>query len=317
MQMRIPFFGKRRKGKCRTLESNFRSYSRTKTSSRQPIKIKKRGINGQKRPSKYSKVFFVIKIIAVISIIVVLAYLSLFTKAFEIRNIGVDGKLSTQETQNEIVDYLDDYLGQNLLLFHNDKHKIILENMYPHFKEIKINKKIFHTLQVRIEKYDDKANIQINRPDGTKQFYIANELGLISQIGISSETLPTIIMDVTDTDLELSIEAESQIGLHQEIINRDTLNKLIESKNDFEGKFNMQVLEVIYLKRARELHFFTERYFYVWIDIGQDIDLQLSKLKKAMTSINIYDAPIEYIDLRISGQNGEKVIYKLTEQIEN
>jgi len=36
-----------------------------------------------------------------------------------------------------------------------------------------------------------------------------------------------------------------------------------------------------------------------------------------MTTINIYDAPIEYIDLRISGQNGEKVIYKLSEQEES
>lgn len=101
--------------------------------------------------------------------------------------------------------------------------------------------------------------------------------------------------------------------INEELIDQETLKVLLETTESFEGKFDMEVMEIYYLKRARELHLFTERYFFVWIDLTQDVPLQLAKLKKALTEINIYEAPLEYIDLRISGQNGEKVIYKLTE----
>lgn len=148
--------------------------------------------------------------------------------------------------------------------------------------------------------------------DGSKQFYIVNELGYIASVGITNETLPTIVMDVTGTDIPLP-ESEDSPKVNEELVPQETLETLLEAKTDFEGKFDMQIMEVHYLKRARELHFFTERYFYVWIDLTQSVDLQLAKLKKAMSQINIYDDPLDYIDLRISGQNGEKVIYKTSE----
>jgi hypothetical protein len=68
------------------------------------------------------------------------------------------------------------------------------------------------------------------------------------------------------------------------------------------------------LKQARELHLLTERHFTVWLDLTQDLNIQLTKLKKSLgNTFNIYEMPLDYIDLRISGQNGEKVIYKLSE----
>jgi hypothetical protein len=119
-------------------------------------------------------------------------------------------------------------------------------------------------------------------------------------------------MDVTGTDIPLP-ESEDSPKVNEELISKETLESLLEAKTDFEGKFNMQIMEIHYLKRSRELHLFTERYFYVWIDLTQSVDLQLAKLKKSMSQINIYDDSLDYIDLRISGQNGEKVIYKLSE----
>ena len=103
------------------------------------------------------------------------------------------------------------------------------------------------------------------------------------------------------------------VTLNQVLLDPETLQVLLKAKSDMEAKFNIQVLEVYYLKRAREVHLFTERHFFVWIDLTQDLTLQFSKLKKAMTEINLYEDPLSYIDLRISGQNGEKVIYKLNE----
>ena len=96
----------------------------------------------------------------------------------------------------------------------------------------------------------------------------------------------------------------------------ENLTTLLEVETDYEAKFNMQILEVHYIRRAREVHLYTERYFFVWIDLTQEVEIQLNKLKKAMTELNIYEAPLLYIDLRISGQNGEKVIYKLSTENE-
>ena len=131
-------------------------------------------------------------------------------------------------------------------------------------------------------------------------------------MGTANPNLPTIIMDITGTDLSLP-EKQSEWTLNKALLSPETLQVLLKAKSDMEAKFNIQVLEVYYLKRAREVHLFTERNFFVWIDLTQDLTLQFNKLKKAMTEINLYEDPLSYIDLRISGQNGEKVIYKLNE----
>jgi hypothetical protein len=173
--------------------------------------------------------------------------------------------------------------------------------------------------------------------DGSTEYYVVNEQGYIASIGTTLQDLPLIVMDVTGTDVDLPVaEVETPAEetpteesteesseepapsthpseINQEILPKETLTTLLETVTSFEGKFNMQILEIRYLKRARELHLYTERLFSVWIDLGQDVNLQLEKLKKSLTEINIYTLPLEYIDLRISGQNGEKVIYKLVE----
>jgi hypothetical protein len=48
----------------------------------------------------------------------------------------------------------------------------------------------------------------------------------------------------------------------------------------------------------------------VWLDMQKPIEEQLKKLKKALVKLDIYTESLEYIDLRISGTNGDKIIYK-------
>lgn len=236
-------------------------------------------------------------------------YALFFTRLLEIQKIDVRGDENTLEEQAAINTYLQDFLGDNLILFNDSKHEYELLNEYSYLKDLNIRRTPLHTLVATITTYDHIANIVITHENGTQQYFIANELGYIASVGITDETLPTIVMDVTGTDLDLP-ETQESLKINQEIIDQETLRNLLDAKTKFEGKFDMQIIEVHYLKRARELHFFTERYFYVWIDLTQSIDVQLAKLKKSMTQLNIYEEPLEYIDLRISGQNGEKVIYK-------
>ena len=81
-------------------------------------------------------------------------------------------------------------------------------------------------------------------------------------------------------------------------------------KKILEDKFGMRVVEVIYKKVPREIHLLTERDFYIWIDMQNPADEQLKKLKKALVKLDIYTENLEYIDLRIAGGNGDKIIYK-------
>lgn len=72
----------------------------------------------------------------------------------------------------------------------------------------------------------------------------------------------------------------------------------------------MKVTNAEYHVREREIHLQTEKNFMVWLDMEKELNPQMEKLKKALPKINIYNTPLEYIDLRISGTDNEKVIYK-------
>ncbi len=241
-------------------------------------------------------------------------YLIFFTNFFTIQKIDIQGGEETVEEQKIINDYLQAYLGGNILMFDPSEHEKKLAENLGYLKTLGIYRVLPHTVVAKIETYPLVANVRIDQPDGSGKLYIVNELGYVALIGTSNVNLPTIVMDVTGTDLEIK-EGDTTDGpkVNAEIIPAENLKEILDAKTSFEGKFDLQIKEVNYLKRARELHFLTELDFYVWLDMTQDIELQMSKMKKAMTKLSIYESPISYIDLRISGHDGEKVIYKLKE----
>lgn len=311
-----------------TRQPGFRSYQNLRKNRRKPVepkKVQRSGHNGNGRFSskrlgrterRQWRLWRILKLILILAGIFAFIYVLFFTRAFEIRKIDLRGDESTLEEQGAVNEYLQLALGKNMLLFNTAKHEDLLLEQYPYLKDLRIGRRPLHTLIVTLQTYDHVTNIQMEYENGTERFYIVNELGAIAGIGLTDDTLPTIVMDVTGTDLDLAESDEvqdAQPSINQEIIDQEVMETLLKAKEDFEAKFNMQIFEMQYLKRARELHFLTERYFYVWIDLTQPVGTQLTKLKKAMTELNIYEAPLEYVDLRISGQNGEKVIYKLSD----
>ncbi len=244
------------------------------------------------------------RLILVFGTLAALLYLLLFSKIFTIQKIEIKGDDQTLQEQEAIHNYLKEYLGNNLLLFSSRTHEQVLVKDYVYLKTLKIHRNVFkHGLVVSLETYEHVSRVQVNLEDGSQKNFIVNELGYISGIESENSELPLIIMDGSGADMKLE--------LNQALIPKEELEVLLQAAEDFEGKFNMKVLETRYLKRARELHLLTERNFVVWIDLTQPVENQLSKLKKSLTEINIYEDPLLYIDLRISGQSGEKVIYKL------
>lgn len=308
--MKLPSFIKRKR---RTLNPGFRNYKTlSRVSKRKPIKIKKRAIKSpstrltKRSAQKKMRFFLILKGTIVLAVVAVISYGLFLTPFFEIQKIQIRGNAETLDEEAALNTYLQAYLGDNIILFPTIKHENSLLSEFPYLQTLNISRKLPNTLQVVLEPNPQVANIKIDQVNTEISYYIVNNLGFISSIGVSDETLPTIVMDVTGIDVEIDNNAE--------IINAETLEILIEVGKDFEGKFKMNVLETIYLKRAREIHIYTERDFYVWIDLTQDVNQQLNKLKKAMTKLNLYEANLEYIDLRISGQNGEKIIYKLKDE---
>lgn len=305
----------------RTNVAGFRDYRSGKTNplKRRPVSPKvQKAIKAKSKPAspKLKRWWLIFKIFSGLALMGVGLYFLFFSKLFTIQSVEVSSDSDfILEEKNAVTTYLQDHLGKNLLRFQSSEHEALLLEQYPNLKSIQMDRDFFHTLNVTLESYADTANIQVDHEDGTKQFFVVNELGIISGVGLTNEYLPTVVMDVTGTDLDVMGE-DSPLALGEFLLDQEVLSTLLAVEKDFEGKFNMQVMEVHYLRRAREIHLYTERYFFVWIDLSQEIEPQLNKLKKAMTELNIYEAPLVYIDLRISGQNGEKVIYKLsTEEI--
>lgn len=295
---------KRFKRKGRTRSAHFRDYQRNT-----PQKKRKRGktlslkLNNSPK-KKRGPLFRWLQLAAVLAAILGLIYWTTLTNSFEIQAIQVEGGLQTEQEQAAIQETLQSQLGKNLLFFVPQEHEDKLHEIYPHLKRVRIWRQFFHTIRVELEPFAELANIQIKDENGNIELKIVNEEGYIAQDGVHSETLPSIVMDITgaETDLESDV-----------VLNKETLARLLQAEELFEAKFGMEVLELEYLKRAREVHLYTEMGFEVWIDLQQDTELQLIKLKKSLTGFDIYSGRIEYVDLRISGQQGEKVIYKETE----
>lgn len=317
------------KRKRRTLNSGYTNYRRSGEVRRKAIVAKKSFLD--ERPSSFKeklerkrggikeKFILTLKVIVGTAVLGGLIYLFFFTGLFEIKKIEITGNSESIEDKNTVNEYLQQFLGDNIIMFSSMKHEKALAEKIPYIMSLNIGRNWPDTLVATLETFPLVANVRVDQPDGSSQFYIVNELGFISTIGVTNEELPTIVMDVTGTDFDLTIQSEESgsgevsqgLAVHQELLSKELLEMIIKTKTDFEGKFDLQLLEIQYLKRPKELHLLTELEFYVWIDMGQDIDIQLAKLKKGLTKLNIYEDSIEYIDLRVSGQNGEKIIYKL------
>ncbi|OGJ43711.1 hypothetical protein A3J23_01165 [Candidatus Peregrinibacteria bacterium RIFCSPLOWO2_02_FULL_48_14] len=305
------------KRKRRTYQASYTSYKSTRFSRKKPFVPKVIPVatdrTSRRRSEKAGRFFAYFKLFLIFFGIGAALYGLFFTSLFEIQNIDVNGEADTLDEQTAVSTYLQEFLGDNLLTFSPMKHEKTLLEQYGYLKTLDIDRNFFHTVRATLETYPPIANVRIEFEDGSTQFYTINELGLVAGTGTTLESLPLIVMDVTGTEMDLSVTTTE---VNKELIEQDTLILLLETAKDFEGKFDLQILEIRYLKRARELHLLTERNFAVWIDLTQDLPIQLAKLKKALAELNIYEANLEYIDLRISGQNGEKVIYKLRTESE-
>lgn len=223
----------------------------------------------------------------------------IFSDFFNIKNVTVGNKNFENESISlQIQDTLKSSLGKNIFLLKVADLESRLLNVFPGLEKIKIKKDYPDALNVEFSEYPLITNV-INESSVIKKSYILNSLGFVVKEDLEDPNLPYI-----------KIKSDEPINPKKAVIEKARLNYTLEAKTYFEDKFGMKIKEIQYKPVPRELHLQTERGFTIWLDMQKSYEDQFKKLKKAIVKLDIYRENLEYIDLRIAGNNGDKIIYK-------
>lgn len=237
--------------------------------------------------------------LAIIGTILFCTYTTLFSQYFHIETIKISTEqLNTPQLSGNIIDDLENYKGKNLLFIKKEEIIEKIQSEYPEIEDIKVTKDLPSTVVISFSEYPLVANIT-NISNETNKKFIVNSIGYVVKENIDDPNLPYF-----------KIKTDAPLNTETAIIDTDKLTYLLEAAAYFEEKFGMKIIETEYKVVPREVHLRTEKYFYIWLDIQKPYEQQLKKLKKALVKLDIYNSPLEYIDLRITGESGEKIVYK-------
>jgi hypothetical protein len=253
------------------------------------------------KTSKFKKILLILLSLFIIGGSV---YFIFFTEYFQIQDYQIydDGSQITDNLKiNELAN--KSLLNQNILLFNDAElsQQILKEN--PEYRDIEIKKKLPHSIEIEMERFPVAANIinLIDGEDGIKiqKKYLVNTNGMVIMENEENPDLPYI-----------RVSTKQALGFNSYPLDQEKLDYIIKLVAVFEEKFGIKIVDATYLKQSREIHLRTEKDFTVWFDQTKSILSQIDKLKKALPKLDIYKTPLQYIDLRISSANAEKVIYK-------
>ncbi len=243
-----------------------------------------------------------LKRIAVITLAVgtVLAaiYWIFLSPAFKINEVVID----YDEFQSEnafIKNYFNNLMGKNIIFAKIEPIAEKIRMGHPEFKFLTAKKDFPHKIRISFSEYPLAMNV-INYVDGGGVYkFIINEIGYAAQSNMENPNLPYI-----------KIVTHKPFEANSIIMPKDKIDYILGTTNYFETKFKMGILESEYKPYARELHLKTEKYFTIMTDAQKPYEEQFLKLKKALLKLDIYNTPLEYIDLRVYSGSGEKIIFK-------
>jgi cell division septal protein FtsQ len=254
---------------------------------------------GKKLPPLFNKIKNLSILIIVLVAIIFFIYAIFFSKYFTITNIALKNpEIQNQNVADQIKNSISKTLGQNILFAKTKELETKVLSVFPELEKVTITKSFPHELLIEFAEYPLVANV-INQSKTIKKTYIVNGVGYAVKEDYEDKTLPYI-----------RIQTDEPLNTKNIIIEPSKLTYILDAKKYFEDKFGMKILEIVYKPVAREIHLYTEKKFSIWLDIQRPFDQQLKKLKKALVKLNIYQDSFEYIDLRIAGNNGDKIIYK-------
>ncbi len=257
-------------------------------------------LTGHKNP-RWKKILIVILSLFIIG---GLTYVVYFTDYFQINDFQIydEGTVITNNLKlNELV--TQSLLNQNILLFNETALSAQILKDNPQYKFAQVKKVFPKSIEIDLEEFPVAANI-INTMDG------ADGLKVEKKFEVNTNGM-TIVENDENPDLPyIRISSKEALSINSYPLDHEKLDYIIKLVNLFEEKFGLKVVEANYLKPAREVHLRTEKGFDVWFDLTKNMLPQIDKLKRALPKLDIYNTPLQYIDLRITSANAEKVIYK-------
>jgi len=252
------------------------------------------------RSNRWKKVLAAILATGIVGFII---YAFFFADYFVVRNYKVEEKGTIIESNDTINGILASRIGQNLTLLNEEKIVDEIHAAQPEINNINIKKVFPDTIIAEYEKYPTVANIT-NIVNGIQKTFLVDSQGFLTEENTDNPNLPYIKVETANP-----MEVRNTF-LSDAKTSTERLTYILNAINLFEEKFGMKILYAQLKLREREVHLYTEKYFYVMLDMEKDLGTQLEKLKKALPKLDIYTVPLLYIDLRISGSDFEKVIYK-------
>lgn len=248
-------------------------------------------------PKKVKKIAI---LLSVVGLIAFLTYLIVFSSYFLVTTIKVNpNKEIIPELGTKIQEDLKSYKGKNIIFLHKSEIVDKIQNAYPEIEDIDVSTDWPDTVIISFSEYPAVANITNIATNGGNKKYIVSTIGYVVKEDQANPNLPYI-----------KIKTDEPMNTAGAIIDPDKLKYIIDAMNYFKEKFGMKILEAEYKVIPREVYLKTEKFFDIWLDIQKPSEDQFKKLKKALVKLDIFKEPLEYIDLRITGENGEKIIYK-------
>ncbi len=254
---------------------------------------------GKKPHPTLTKIKKIFTLIAICTVIILTVYGIFFSGYFKIDETEIINKSFDQETlATEIKESIKTTIGKNIFFTDTTELEQKIISTFPDLEKIKVEKNYPNKLAIEFFEYPLTANI-INQSNSIKKTYIINSIGYVIKEDFENPNLPY-----------LTIKSDEPINTENPVIEKNKLNYILETVKYFQDKFGMKISGIEYKPIARELHILTERNFYIWLDIQKPAEEQFKKLKKALVKLDIYKENLEYIDLRIAGGSGNKIIYK-------
>lgn len=247
------------------------------------------------RFSQIKKAFVKLFLISIIGLGIYSVY---FSSYFMIDNIYINNESSESKIiETKIKKLIPNTIGKNLILVDLKALEIkILEN-FPEIENVKLKKDYPKSITIELNEFPLVANVI--HESSIKKSYVINSMGYIIKEDLENTSLPYI-----------RIKSDEPVNKDNPLIGKTHLVYILNAIKIYEEKFGMRIVEAIYKKTARETHLLTEKDFYIWLEMQNPAEDQLKKLKKILVKLDIYKENLLYIDLRIAGANGDKIIYK-------
>lgn len=325
-------FGRKRKAGGHT------RYGRSPLLTNKPSTIKNRrriAIPNVAMPSLKTVKRILLGLVACV-IIGAVTYFFNFSPYFKILKVTVQYD-ELQSENNDIVKYFDPLKGKNILFA--DVNSVIktIQKDHPEISNLTVKKTLPSALEIHFSQYPIVANIEkITEGNPITEKMLINSIGMrmygdsenpnlpyikiiyTSNASVAPNASPDAAPNAPNTPAAYTVGVlpapvplpNPDTAPTDPVISPENLSYILKATNYFEEKFGMKIIDTEFRSEARELRIKTEKYFSIWLDTQMPFERQFLKLKKAMVQLDIYKQPLEYIDLRITGTSGEKVIFK-------